>query len=197
MAVAVTRPFEFEGLRKLEQADALIEALQVRWQPVQAPAPLLAPASALAGQASSQPAGWPSAPPLLTAARCRLPFSAACLPQDIAQLVVVVNQGILQQASKELTIAQASTIADNTLEYTIRAILWALRAPEILVGAQGGRPLEAEALGRAPGRLCARAGLVGAACCCCCGVTLALRAPCALQARSCGTGATCGSTGAC
>ncbi len=58
-------------------------------------------------------------------------------PQDVAQLVVVVNQGILQQASRDLTIAQASTIADNTLEYTIRAILWALRAPEILVTTQG------------------------------------------------------------
>jgi hypothetical protein len=30
VVVALTRPFDFEGLRKLEQADALIEALQVR-----------------------------------------------------------------------------------------------------------------------------------------------------------------------
>jgi hypothetical protein len=146
--VALTRPFEFEGLRKLEQADALIEALQVRWQPcctalrsssccwLRALGPCLNPArSRPASPAGPAPR---SARPAAAHRRRRLPFRAPS-PQDISQLVVVVNQGILPQASKELTIAQASTIADNTLEYTIRAILWSLRAPEILVGAQGER----------------------------------------------------------
>jgi len=32
---------------------------------------------------------------------------------------------------------EASNIADNTLEYTVRSLLWALRAPEILKAASG------------------------------------------------------------
>lgn len=86
-----------------------------------------------------------------------------CAPQDIAQLVVVVNQGILQQASRDLTIAQASTIADNTLEYTIRACLWALNAPEILVATQGKAAAAARLLRLRCGCGCTAATAVAAA----------------------------------
>ncbi|GBF92940.1 hypothetical protein Rsub_05776 [Raphidocelis subcapitata] len=85
VVAALTRPFEFEGRRRLEEADALIEAL--------------------------------------------------C---DVAQLTVVVAQGVLQRASAELTIQQASAIADNTLEFSVRSALWALGAPEVLRASQGG-----------------------------------------------------------
>lgn len=34
---------------------------------------------------------------------------------------------------------EASNIADNTLEHTVRSLLWALRAPEILKAASGER----------------------------------------------------------
>jgi hypothetical protein len=169
VAVALTRPFDFEGQRKLEQADALIEALQVRvllarldgWRrPCNKPEPAHS-GSRGSGHSAAPLRGRPHIPThVLHDRRCpgrapHLPHTPPSPhlntlaphpqhkptrpPQDIAQLVVVVNQGILQQASKELTISQASTIADNTLEYTIRAILWSLKAPEVLVGAQGAR----------------------------------------------------------
>mmetsp|Transcript_6724 Transcript_6724/g.14841 ORF Transcript_6724/g.14841 Transcript_6724/m.14841 type:complete len:727 (-) Transcript_6724:464-2644(-) len=52
--------------------------------------------------------------------------------EHVASFVVVIDQGVLTRASSELTIPEASAIADNTLEYTVRSVLWALRAPEIL-----------------------------------------------------------------
>ncbi|GAX83431.1 hypothetical protein CEUSTIGMA_g10856.t1 [Chlamydomonas eustigma] len=79
VGVALTRPFLFEGARKVEQADALVEALE-----------------------------------------------------EVASLVVVIDQNVLTRASSDLTMSEASSIADNTLEYTVRSLLWALRAPEIL-----------------------------------------------------------------
>lgn len=53
-------------------------------------------------------------------------------------LQVVVDQDVLTKASAELTIAEASAIADKTLQFTVRFILWALRAPEILLVSNGG-----------------------------------------------------------
>ncbi len=50
---------------------------------------------------------------------------------------VVVAQGVLQRASAELTIKDASAIADNTLECSVRSVLWALGAPELLRASQG------------------------------------------------------------
>jgi hypothetical protein len=50
---------------------------------------------------------------------------------------VVVAQGVLQRASAELTIKDASAIADNTLEFSVRSVLWALGAPELLRASQG------------------------------------------------------------
>lgn len=50
---------------------------------------------------------------------------------------MIYPQDILTKASTDLTIADASGIADNTLEFTIRAILWALRAPEVLRANRG------------------------------------------------------------
>lgn len=50
---------------------------------------------------------------------------------------VVVAQGVLQRASAELTIKDASAIADNTLEYSVRSVLWALDAPELLCASEG------------------------------------------------------------
>lgn len=57
-------------------------------------------------------------------------------------------QGVLQRASAELTIKDASAIADNTLEYSVRCVLWALGAPELLIASQGeaGAPPEVTAL---------------------------------------------------
>ena len=85
VVAALTRPFDFEGRRRLEEADALIEAMA-----------------------------------------------------DVAQLTVVVAQGVLQRASAELTIKDASAIADNTLEYSVRCVLWALGAPELLIASHAG-----------------------------------------------------------
>jgi hypothetical protein len=50
---------------------------------------------------------------------------------------VVVPQGVLTRASAELTINKASAIADNTLEVSCRAILWALNVPEVLRASAG------------------------------------------------------------
>ena len=50
---------------------------------------------------------------------------------------VTIDQNVLVRASSELTMPEASRIADNTLEYTVKTMLWALRAPEILKVAQG------------------------------------------------------------
>ena len=85
VVAALTRPFDFEGRRKLEEADALVEALS-----------------------------------------------------EVAQLTVVVPQAVLVRASSELTVKDASAIADTTLEFSMRAILWALGAPELLIAAAGG-----------------------------------------------------------
>ena len=52
-------------------------------------------------------------------------------------LQVVIDQNVLIKASAELTMTEASSIADNTLEYTVRSLLWALRAPEILKANNG------------------------------------------------------------
>ncbi|MEW5307186.1 MAG: hypothetical protein WDW36_009594 [Sanguina aurantia] len=79
VASALTRPFAFEGPRKMEQADALIESLQ-----------------------------------------------------EVAHLMVVIEQDVLTKASSEVTMLEASAIADVTLEATVRSILWALKAPELL-----------------------------------------------------------------
>ena len=38
----------------------------------------------------------------------------------------------LMRASAELTMTEASSISDTTLEYTVKSIMWALRAPEVL-----------------------------------------------------------------
>lgn len=48
---------------------------------------------------------------------------------------------MLTKASSEVTMLEASAIADVTLEATVRSILWALKAPELLKvtdGAGGG-----------------------------------------------------------
>jgi hypothetical protein len=50
---------------------------------------------------------------------------------------VVVPQGVLTRASAELTINEASAIADNTLEVSCRSILWALNVPEVLRASAG------------------------------------------------------------
>ena len=50
---------------------------------------------------------------------------------------MVIDQNVLIKASAELTMTEASSIADNTLEYTVRSLLWALRAPEILKANSG------------------------------------------------------------
>lgn len=55
----------------------------------------------------------------------------------ISGMQVVVPQGVLTRASAELTINEASAIADNTLEVSCRAILWALGAPEMLRASAG------------------------------------------------------------
>ena len=49
----------------------------------------------------------------------------------------MIDQNVLIKASAELTMNEASSIADNTLEYTVRSLLWALRAPEILKANDG------------------------------------------------------------
>lgn len=51
-------------------------------------------------------------------------------------------QGVLTRASADLTINEASAIADNTLEVSCRAVLWAVGAPEVLL-ASGGEHLAA------------------------------------------------------
>ncbi len=50
---------------------------------------------------------------------------------------MVIDQNVLTRASSELTMTEASAIADNTLEYTVKSLLWALRAPEILKATNG------------------------------------------------------------
>lgn len=52
---------------------------------------------------------------------------------------VVVDQDVLLKASAELTFAEASSIAENTLQYSVRSILWALQAPELLKASDGER----------------------------------------------------------
>lgn len=84
VVAAMTRPFEFEGLRKVEQADALIEALE-----------------------------------------------------DVAHLVAVVRSDTLLKSSADLTMDAARSIAETTLEFMVRSILWALQAPEMLKVSRG------------------------------------------------------------
>lgn len=50
---------------------------------------------------------------------------------------VVVDQDMLTKASAELTIPEAGAIAENTLQYSVRSLLWALQAPEILKASNG------------------------------------------------------------
>lgn len=50
---------------------------------------------------------------------------------------VVVDQDVLTKASAELTIPEAGAIAENTLQYSVRSMLWALQAPEILKASDG------------------------------------------------------------
>ena len=72
--------------------------------------------------------GFPSAPSgwrLLVVEGQGVLTAAAAV--GLLWLQVVVEQGVLTKASAELTMAQASAIADNTLEHTVRATLWALR----------------------------------------------------------------------
>lgn len=40
---------------------------------------------------------------------------------------LVVEQGVLLRASKELTMATATGIADSAMEYTVKCVLWALK----------------------------------------------------------------------
>jgi hypothetical protein len=67
---------------------------------------------------------------------CELLLLLLCCMGAIA-VQVVVPQGVLTRASAELTINQASAIADNTLEVSCRAILWALNVPEVLRASAG------------------------------------------------------------
>ncbi|KAK9810099.1 hypothetical protein WJX72_004870 [[Myrmecia] bisecta] len=85
-AVAVTRPFEFEGSRKVDAADRLISLLE-----------------------------------------------------EAAHLVVVIEQDVLSKVTggAAMTVAEATMIADNALEHTVRSILAALQAPEILKSTAG------------------------------------------------------------
>lgn len=48
-----------------------------------------------------------------------------------------MDQDVLTKASAELTMPEACAIADKTLQYTVRSILWALKAPEILKVSHG------------------------------------------------------------
>jgi hypothetical protein len=48
-----------------------------------------------------------------------------------------VDQNVLTRASSELTMHEASAIADNTLEYTVRSLLSALKTPEVLKVTRG------------------------------------------------------------
>ena len=50
---------------------------------------------------------------------------------------VVIDQNVLTRASSELKMSEASAIADNTLEYTVRSLMWALHAPEVLKVTRG------------------------------------------------------------
>ena len=50
---------------------------------------------------------------------------------------MVVDQDVLTKASAELTIPEAAAIAENTLQYSVRSMLWALQAPEILKASNG------------------------------------------------------------
>lgn len=83
---AVTRPFEFEGAAKQEQARALVAALEER-----------------------------------------------------AHLVAVMEQDVLMQAfgDSQLTVAEATDIADNALEHTVRCVLQAVQAVELLKSSGG------------------------------------------------------------
>jgi hypothetical protein len=75
---------------------------------------------------------------------------AACTISLSIAVQVVVPQGVLTRASAELTINEASAIADNTLEVSCRAILWALNVPEVLRASAG----EAHSSTARPGMLC-------------------------------------------
>lgn len=44
-----------------------------------------------------------------------------------SNMQMVVEQGVLLRASKDLTMATATGIADSAMEYTVKCILWALR----------------------------------------------------------------------
>lgn len=59
---------------------------------------------------------------------------------------MVVPQGVLTRASAELTINEASAIADNTLEVSCRSILWALNVPEVLRASAGKHKTAAGAM---------------------------------------------------
>lgn len=85
-AVAVTKPFEFEGQRKLEAAERLVAALE-----------------------------------------------------EAAHLVVVVEQDVLCKVAgaSAMTVAEATTIADNALEHSVRTVLASLQAAEILKSTDG------------------------------------------------------------
>ncbi|KAK9865083.1 hypothetical protein WJX84_002741 [Apatococcus fuscideae] len=85
-AVALTRPFEFEGRRRAEAAETLISALE-----------------------------------------------------EAAHFVTVIEQDVLAKVGggAAMTIAEATMIADNALEHTVRSLLAALQAPEILKSTQG------------------------------------------------------------
>ena len=65
------------------------------------------------------------------------PSSDVLPPSAFFFLQVVIDQNVLIKASAELTMTEASSIADNTLEYTVRSLLWALHAPEILKANNG------------------------------------------------------------
>ena len=50
---------------------------------------------------------------------------------------VVVDQGVLTRAASDLTVSGASSIADNTLEYSMRCVMWALHSHELMHVADG------------------------------------------------------------
>jgi hypothetical protein len=73
----------------------------------------------------------------------------------VVAVQVVVPQGVLTRASAELTINEASAIADNTLEVSCRSILWALNVPEVLRASAGEQTKAAAAW---PGQLLLKMG---------------------------------------
>ncbi len=142
--VAVTRPFAFEGTRKLQAADKLIADLKNDADMVRTADPsgdwqrLLPLAAALPGRpptANQWPVSLFAVHHLLCA-----PFSR---PWSSCMQVVVVEQNKLCNGSgaEAMTVAQAIAIADRALVSTVQSIADAVVAPQLLHVVAGVAPL--------------------------------------------------------